>query len=163
MPFWSVPSIPPLFLLLLPTESLADTRNVPKITPQSCLDIGNGIILVNPRIYQNPHVPAPGGQLITHYAAMKTLQDYFGCDVRLTDERLIHILQHPEMLGFEVAIAAVLESPQEVLLSRSDPSVRLFYRNRLSPYHRYPPWRGCQRGLVWLSYRTSELVTVFVS
>jgi len=70
-----------------------------------------------------------GGQLITHYAAMKTLQDYFGCDVRLTDERLIHILQHPEMLGFEVAIAAVLESPQEVLLSRSDPSVRLFYRH----------------------------------
>jgi len=59
---------------------------------------------------------------------MKNLQDCFGFDVRLTDERLTHILQHPEMLGFEAAITAVLESPQEVLLSRSDPSVRLFYR-----------------------------------
>jgi hypothetical protein len=31
---------------------------------------------------------------------MKTLLDCFGCAVRLTDERLAHILQHPEMMGF---------------------------------------------------------------
>ena len=36
-------------------------------------------------------------------------------------------------------------------------------RNRLAPYYMYLPWRGCQQGVVWLSYRTSEMVIVFVS
>jgi hypothetical protein len=59
---------------------------------------------------------------------MKILKDCFAYDVRLTDERLAHILLHPEMLGFESAIVAALALPQEVRVSRSDPSVRLFYR-----------------------------------
>ncbi len=60
---------------------------------------------------------------------MKTLPDCFGSAVHLTDERLAHILQHPEMLGFEPAIADTLTAPEEVRLSRSDAEVRLFYRH----------------------------------
>lgn len=59
---------------------------------------------------------------------MKTLHDCFGHDVRLTVERQAHILLHPEMVGFGDAIVEALEAPQEVRLSRSDPSIRLFYR-----------------------------------
>jgi hemolysin activation/secretion protein len=38
-----------------------------------------------------------------------------------------------------------------------------FNRNRLAPYYMYLPWRGCQREVVWLSYRTREIVIMFVS
>jgi len=56
------------------------------------------------------------------------MSDCFGFEVRLTAERQAHILQHPEMEGLEEAIPDTLESPMEVRLSRSDPSIRLFYR-----------------------------------
>ena len=56
------------------------------------------------------------------------MKDCFGFDVRLTDERRTHILQHPEMKDLEEAIIMTLEMPQEVRISRSDNSVRLFYR-----------------------------------
>lgn len=58
---------------------------------------------------------------------MKILTDCFGHAVRLTDERLAHILEHPEMAGFESEIEAVISNPQLVRASRSDSSVRLFY------------------------------------
>ncbi len=58
---------------------------------------------------------------------MKTLVDCFGHEVRLTDERLAHILNHPEMAGMEEEIAGVLRQPQLVRRSRSDEAVRLFY------------------------------------
>jgi hypothetical protein len=58
---------------------------------------------------------------------MKTIRDAFGRDVRLTDERLSHILDHPEMAGMEADIVRTLQSPAEVRASRSDESVRLFY------------------------------------
>ena len=51
----------------------------------------------------------------------------FSRSVRLTDERLAHILEHPEMAGMEDELARVLQSPSEVRLSRSDDNVRLFY------------------------------------
>ena len=35
---------------------------------------------------------------------MKTLVDYRGLSVRLTDERVQHILEHPEMAGMEKAL-----------------------------------------------------------
>jgi len=57
------------------------------------------------------------------------MKDCFGFDVRLTDERRTHILQHPEMTELEGAIILSLAMPQEVRLSRSDNSVRLFYRH----------------------------------
>jgi hypothetical protein len=58
---------------------------------------------------------------------MKTIQDCFGRLIRLTDERIAHILQHPEMVGMESEIARVLQAPAEVRLSRSDSTVQLFY------------------------------------
>ncbi len=58
---------------------------------------------------------------------MKTLQDCFGHPVRLTDERLAHILEHPEMKGMTAEIERVVSEPQLVRRSRSDTEVRLFY------------------------------------
>ena len=58
---------------------------------------------------------------------MKTLQDCLGRKVRITDERLAHILEHPEMRDMGAAIERVLREPQLVRRSRSDGAVRLFY------------------------------------
>jgi hypothetical protein len=58
---------------------------------------------------------------------MKIIRDCFGHDVRLTDERLTHILQHVELMGMESEIERVLRSPTEVRVSLSDDAVRLFY------------------------------------
>jgi len=58
---------------------------------------------------------------------MKIIRDCFGRSVRLTDERIAHILQHPELAGLEEEISLVLQSPAEVRVSRSDKTVQLFY------------------------------------
>ena len=58
---------------------------------------------------------------------MKTLKDCFGHKVRLTDERLAHILEHEEMKDMAVEIERVVREPQLVRRSRSDAVVRLFY------------------------------------
>jgi hypothetical protein len=59
---------------------------------------------------------------------VKTITDYAGRPVRLTDERLQHILEHPEMAGMEEAIHETLAVPSLVLQSRSDPDAALHYR-----------------------------------
>lgn len=59
---------------------------------------------------------------------MKILHDYEGREVRLADERLAHILEHPEMVGLEDAIGDTLAQPQRVIQSLSDPGARLYYR-----------------------------------
>jgi hypothetical protein len=59
--------------------------------------------------------------------AMKRITDCFGNIVRLTDERLAHILEHPEMREMEAEIERVLHQPQCVRQSRTDAMVRLFY------------------------------------
>ena len=58
---------------------------------------------------------------------MKMLKDCFGHAVRLTDERLAHILEHEEMQGMAAEVERVLREPQLVRRSRSDATVRLFY------------------------------------
>ena len=58
---------------------------------------------------------------------MKIIRDCFGRHVRLTHERLAHILHHPEMAALEGEIERVLAAPAEARVSRSDESVRLFY------------------------------------
>jgi len=58
---------------------------------------------------------------------MKVIRDCFGRSVRLTDERLAHILQHQELAGMEEAISRALQTPIEVRVSRSDETVQLFY------------------------------------
>jgi hypothetical protein len=59
---------------------------------------------------------------------MRVLHDHEGLAIRLTDERLAHILEHPEMAGMEQAIEATLRSPERVVSSLSDPQARLYYR-----------------------------------
>src|SRR5712692_1115201 len=58
---------------------------------------------------------------------MKTLRDCFGRQVRLTDERLAHILDHPERKEMDGEMERMLLQPQFVRRSRSDQAVRLFY------------------------------------
>lgn len=48
---------------------------------------------------------------------MKVLKDHEGRPVRLTDERLAHILEHPEMQGMEGPIEETVRAPERVLES----------------------------------------------
>jgi hypothetical protein len=50
-------------------------------------------------------------------AADKVFRDWQGLKVRLTVERLDHIMEHPEMTGMERAIEETLAEPEEVLES----------------------------------------------
>ena len=59
---------------------------------------------------------------------MKVLRDYQGLAIRLTDERLAHILEHPEMADLEQAIEETLLSPEHVTESFSDQTAKLYYR-----------------------------------
>jgi len=59
---------------------------------------------------------------------MRILHDYLGQAVRLTDERLEHILGHPEMRNLEAALIEVLSNPELVVRSTSDSRVVLNYR-----------------------------------
>lgn len=59
---------------------------------------------------------------------MPTFEDYRGRAVRLTEERLAHILEHPEMKGVEAVIVDTLASPLQVLRSLGDPDAHLYYR-----------------------------------
>ena len=59
---------------------------------------------------------------------MKILRDFEGRRIRLTSERLAHILEHPEMRDLIERIADVLEMPERVVESRVDPEARLYYR-----------------------------------
>ena len=54
--------------------------------------------------------------------------DYAGRIVRLTDERLGHIHEHPEMVGEERRIREVLQKPDVVFTSHKDSSVHVYYR-----------------------------------
>lgn len=61
---------------------------------------------------------------------MSSLVDCFGRTVRLTDERLAHILEHPEMRDMAADLERALRQPQLGRRSRSDPAARLFYEYR---------------------------------
>ena len=59
---------------------------------------------------------------------MIVLLDYQGLPIRLTMERRLHILEHPEMQLLEPAIGRTLAHPDRVIQSFSDPAVRLYHR-----------------------------------
>jgi hypothetical protein len=61
-------------------------------------------------------------------SAVKVILDHQGLAVRLTDERLAHILDHPEMVGLEATIEETLKRPALVVQSVSDEAARLYYR-----------------------------------
>ena len=59
---------------------------------------------------------------------MILLNDFRGQKVRLTDERLAHILKHTEMHGQENYIAETLLTPDSIFLSHHDPAVHLYHK-----------------------------------
>jgi len=59
---------------------------------------------------------------------VRILHDHEGLAIRLTDERLAHILEHPEMRGLERALEETLLNAERVIQSFSDPEARLYYR-----------------------------------
>src|SRR3989338_2996201 len=59
---------------------------------------------------------------------MRLFKDKFGRNIRLTDERLGHILEHPELSGIIDKITETLMSPSIVMKSEDDPYVWLYYR-----------------------------------
>ena len=58
---------------------------------------------------------------------MEILTDFKGTAIRLTQERLSHILEHPEMREMKAAVVETLLNPEKVVRSRSDASVSLYY------------------------------------
>lgn len=71
---------------------------------------------------------AAGLQRSDKLAIVKTVSDFEGLLIRITDERLTHILEHPEMAGMEHVIEETLLRPERVLTSFSDDAARLYYR-----------------------------------
>jgi hypothetical protein len=59
---------------------------------------------------------------------VKLLRDHRGLAIRLTDERLAHIHEHPEMAALDAAIEQTLRQPEVVVQSASDPQANLYYR-----------------------------------
>lgn len=59
---------------------------------------------------------------------MRIIRDYERRAIRLTEERWEHIQRHPEMAGKSLDIQRVLTHPEQVLESRDDAEVRLYYR-----------------------------------
>ena len=57
------------------------------------------------------------------------LIDYAGNIIRLTNERLAHIKEHPEMSASEAKIKETILSPDIVVKSRSDEEVRMYYKH----------------------------------
>jgi len=65
---------------------------------------------------------------------VKALIDYSGREIRLTDERASHILEHSEMVGQESKIDETLLVPDIVITSKYDATVHLYHKF----YHRTP-------------------------
>lgn len=59
---------------------------------------------------------------------MRIVRDHREVPVRITDERLAHVLDHPEMVGLEGAIEETLRDPERVVVSVPDPQSALYYR-----------------------------------
>ena len=59
---------------------------------------------------------------------MRLFKDKFGRNIRLTDERLGHILEHPELSNPIDKITETLMSPFVVMKNEDDHYVWLYYR-----------------------------------
>jgi len=57
------------------------------------------------------------------------LQDRFGRTVRLTDERIAHILEHIEMTGQLDKVEETLREPDVVVRSQRAPDVHLYHKH----------------------------------
>jgi len=59
---------------------------------------------------------------------MEVFEDLNGRHIRLTEERMQHILEHLEMQGQIERIAETLKFPDVIVASKYDPSVHLYHR-----------------------------------
>src|SRR5687768_14495098 len=59
---------------------------------------------------------------------MRIFKDHRGRQVRVTDERWEHILEHREMIGLDEAVEVAVGDPELVIVSKSDPTCLLNYR-----------------------------------
>ena len=57
------------------------------------------------------------------------VQDRFGRAVRLTDERVAHILEHKEMAGQLDKVGETLLEPNVIVRSQPDPDVHLYHKH----------------------------------
>jgi hypothetical protein len=60
---------------------------------------------------------------------MRIILDYAGRQVRLTEERLRHILEHPEMAGMQSHLEETVLQPESVIQSTTDRTASLYYRH----------------------------------
>jgi hypothetical protein len=61
---------------------------------------------------------------------VRTFQDYAGRQIRLTDERMEHIVtEHPEMVALLAIAEQTLAEPERVVTSLSGPDSILYYRS----------------------------------
>ena len=59
---------------------------------------------------------------------MQIFRDWEGRRIRLTEERLKHILEHPEMKNMIHAIEDALSSPEKIVQSLTDSQTRMYFR-----------------------------------
>ena len=59
---------------------------------------------------------------------MKIYKDYNGKAIRLTDERFVHILEHPEMAELINKIEEILFEPDYIIQSPIDNNVEIYTR-----------------------------------
>lgn len=71
---------------------------------------------------------------------MQILTDYARRRMQLSDERLDHLREHPEMIGLDAGIAAALVAPELVIESQRDAEVHPYYRLQ----------KGTQMGEKWM-------------
>ena len=83
--------------------------------------------LVYPRFTLACQTPVASNDALPYRAGHENHQRLLWSVVRLTDERLAHIMEHAELAGMEDEIERLLQSPSEVRRSRSDDNVMLFY------------------------------------
>lgn len=60
---------------------------------------------------------------------MEWENDYQNKSIRITDERMTHIMNHPEMAGMKREIIETLKAPERVIRSISDEEAYLYYRH----------------------------------
>lgn len=87
----------------------------------------------------------------------RRIVDYSERTVRLTDERLLHIREHPEMVGQERRIREVLQKPDFVYTSHKDTSVHVYYRH----YARSPAGSKHLMVAVKILERDAFVITAF--
>lgn len=59
---------------------------------------------------------------------MQLFKDRDGREIRLTNERLNHILEHPEMESQESRIVETLLTPDSIIASHHDATVHLYHK-----------------------------------